>query len=122
MCYVSKIIHAFPVMNEKEKQKLAAIEHQNKALIKQLEEAQMKNIILKTLIDVAEEELKIIIRKKPGSKLLECSGSFTISTGCIKDVKPDEVHLKIQGQAVRKLKKLFHYFLVGRKGIGGYFL
>lgn len=40
----------------------------NEALKKQLEEAQLKIFALNTLIDVAEEQLKINIRKKPGAK------------------------------------------------------
>jgi len=52
-------------MTEKEKQKLEALQKQIKAMEKQLEDAQMKNIALNTLIDVAEEKLKINIRKKP---------------------------------------------------------
>lgn len=67
--YGSEIVHTLPVMNEKEKQKLEALEKQNKLLLKQLEEVQMKNIVLETLIDVAEEDLKINIRKKRGPKL-----------------------------------------------------
>lgn len=39
-----------------------------KALQKALEEAQLKVAALNTLIDVAEEQLKINIRKKPGAK------------------------------------------------------
>jgi transposase len=39
-----------------------------KALQKALEEAQFKIVALNTLIDVAEEQLKINIRKKPGAK------------------------------------------------------
>ena len=39
-----------------------------KALQKALEEAQLKIAALNTLIDVAEEQLKINIRKKPGAK------------------------------------------------------
>ena len=39
-----------------------------KALQKALEDAQFKIIALNTLIDVAEEQLKINIRKKPGAK------------------------------------------------------
>ena len=38
------------------------------ALKKALEEANMKNRALNTLIDVAEEQLKIEIRKKPGAR------------------------------------------------------
>jgi len=39
-----------------------------KALQKALEDAQFKVIALNTLIDVAEDQLKINIRKKPGAK------------------------------------------------------
>jgi transposase len=39
-----------------------------RALQKALEEAQLKVAALNTLIDVAEEQLKINIRKKPGAK------------------------------------------------------
>ena len=39
-----------------------------KELEKQLEKAQMKNVALNTLIDVAENQFKIPIRKKPGAK------------------------------------------------------
>ncbi|RZM01035.1 MAG: hypothetical protein EOO88_58220, partial [Pedobacter sp.] len=38
------------------------------ALKKALEEANMKNRALNTLIDIAEEQLKIDIRKKPGAR------------------------------------------------------
>jgi hypothetical protein len=39
-----------------------------KALQKALEDAQLKILALNTLIDVAEEQLQINIRKKPGAK------------------------------------------------------
>ena len=55
-------------MTERERQKLEVLQKQVKALEKQLEDAQMKNAALETLIDVAEEKLKIQIRKKPGTK------------------------------------------------------
>lgn len=57
-----------PVMSEKERQKLEALQKQVKELEKQLENAQMKNVALETMIDVAEEQLKIKIRKKSGPK------------------------------------------------------
>lgn len=59
---------SLPSMTEKEKQELAALQKQLKTMEKQLEEARMRNIALNTLIDVAEEKLKIDIRKKPGAK------------------------------------------------------
>ena len=55
-------------MTEKEKAKLAAAQKRMRQLEKQLEDAQMKNIALETMIDVAEEQLKITIRKKSGPK------------------------------------------------------
>jgi hypothetical protein len=39
-----------------------------KALKKALEEAELKIKALNTLIDVAEDQFKITIRKKPGAK------------------------------------------------------
>ena len=66
--YHSEISYTLPVMTEKEKQKLDAAHKRLKELEKQLEDAQMKNIALETMIDIAEEQLKITIRKKPGPK------------------------------------------------------
>ncbi len=64
----SEIVITLPVMTEKEKQKLDAAHKRLKELEKQLEDAQMKNIALETMIDIAEEQLRISIRKKPGLK------------------------------------------------------
>jgi hypothetical protein len=55
-------------MTAEEKQLLAALQKRNKELEKALEDAKMKHIALDILIDVAEEKLKINIRKKPGAK------------------------------------------------------
>jgi len=66
--FASDITFTLPVMTEKEKQKLDAANKRMKELEKQLEHAQMKNIALETMIDIAEEQLKITIRKKPGLK------------------------------------------------------
>lgn len=66
--YSPSIPVTLPVMSEKEKQKLEALQKQLKELEKQLENAQMKNVALETMIDVAEEQLKIKIRKKSGPK------------------------------------------------------
>jgi len=55
-------------MTEAEKQQLAKLQKQVKAMEKALEDARMKNIALNMLIDVAEEKLHISIRKKPGAK------------------------------------------------------
>lgn len=64
----SEIAFTLPVMTEKEKQKLEAAHKRLKELENQLEQAQMKNIALETMIDIAEEQLKISIRKKSGPK------------------------------------------------------
>lgn len=66
--YASSMFLSLPPMTEQEKQELAALQKQLKAMEKQLEDARMRNIALSTLIDVAEETLKIDIRKKPGAK------------------------------------------------------
>ena len=66
--YSSQIPLTLPVMTEKERLKAEAIQKRLKELEKQLENAQMKNAALETLIDVAEEQLKITIRKKFGPK------------------------------------------------------
>lgn len=66
--YAPAIALTLPVMTEKEKHKLEALQKQLKQMAKQLEDTQMKNIALETMIDVAEEKLKIDIRKKSGPK------------------------------------------------------
>ena len=66
--YASDIPLTLPVMTEKEKQKVEALRLQLQKAEKLLEDAQMKNIALETMIDIAEEQLKISIRKKPGPK------------------------------------------------------
>jgi hypothetical protein len=66
--YSPSIPVTLPVMSEKERQKLESLQKQVKELEKQLENAQMKNVALETMIDVAEEQLKIKIRKKSGPK------------------------------------------------------
>jgi transposase len=59
---------SLPVMTEKEKARVEALNKRIKDLENQLEHAQMKYVALNTLIDVAEESLKITIRKKAGAK------------------------------------------------------
>lgn len=55
-------------MTAEEKQHLELLQKQLKEAGKKLAEASMKNIALNMLIDVAEEKLKISIRKKSGAK------------------------------------------------------
>jgi hypothetical protein len=66
--FASEIDFTLPVMTEKERAKLEAAQKRMRQLEKQLEDAQMKNIALETMIDLAEEKLKITIRKKSGPK------------------------------------------------------
>ena len=66
--YSPSIAVTLPVMSQKERQRMEALQKQLKLLEKQLEDAQMKNVALETMIDVAEEQLKIKIRKKSGPK------------------------------------------------------
>lgn len=66
--YAPEMVLALEDMTASEKQNLAALQLRSKELEQQLEDARMKNIALNLLIDVAEEKLKISIRKKPGAK------------------------------------------------------
>ena len=66
--YGTEMVLTLPAMTEKEKQDMLALQKQVKAMEKQLEDARMRNIALNMLIDVAEDKLKIKIRKKPGAK------------------------------------------------------
>jgi len=54
-------------MDEKEIE-LLRLQNENKALRQELEDARFKNVVLETLVDVAERELSIPIRKKYGAK------------------------------------------------------
>lgn len=66
--YAPDLPVSLPVMTEKERAKLEALQQHIRRLEKQLEDAQMKNVALDTMIDLAEEKLKIVIRKKSGPK------------------------------------------------------
>jgi hypothetical protein len=66
--YAPELVLSLSEMTAVEKQKLEELQKQNKVLLKALEDAKMKNIAINMLIDVAEEKLKINIRKKPGAK------------------------------------------------------
>jgi transposase-like protein len=54
-------------MNEQEIE-LLRMQNEIRALKQELEDARFKNIVLETLVDVAERELHIPIRKKYGAK------------------------------------------------------
>lgn len=58
-------------------QKYTSAEDELAALRKELEHERLKNVALETLIEVAEEELNIEIRKKPGAKQSEECGDDT---------------------------------------------
>ena len=66
--YAPQMVLSLPDMTAKEKQEMSKLQQQLQAAEKQLEDAKMKNVALDMLIDVAEEKLKISIRKKPGAK------------------------------------------------------
>jgi transposase-like protein len=66
--YGPEMVLALEDMTAEEKQKLVALQSRVKQLEKEADDARMKNIALDLLIDVAEEKLKISIRKKPGTK------------------------------------------------------
>lgn len=66
--YAPSLVLSLPEMTIKEKQELSKLHQQLALSEKQLKEANMKNIALNMLIDVAEEKLNISIRKKPGAK------------------------------------------------------
>lgn len=55
------------VMEEKDIE-ILNLRNENQALKEELERARIKNVVLETLVDVAERELQIPIRKKYGAK------------------------------------------------------
>jgi transposase len=59
---------SLPPMNDKQKQNLEALKQRNKQLEKALEQANLMILALHTMIEVAEKDLKISIRKKLGTK------------------------------------------------------
>lgn len=66
--YSNQMVLPLLDMTAEEKQHLELLQKQLKEAGKKLAEASMKNIALNMLIDVAEEKLKISIRKKSGAK------------------------------------------------------
>lgn len=66
--YSDELHLSLSLMNSKERADIKALEARIDELEKQLEYAQMKNLAINTLVDVAETELKVSIRKKSGSK------------------------------------------------------
>lgn len=66
--YSDELHLSLSFMSSQERADNKKLEQRIKELEKQLEYAKMKDVALNTLIDVAETELKISIRKKSGSK------------------------------------------------------
>ena len=66
--YSDEIHLSLQSMSSKERADNKALEKRIKELEKQLELAQMKNVALNTMIDIAENDYKLEIRKKSGSK------------------------------------------------------
>jgi len=66
--YSDELHLSLSFMSSKERADNKKLEQRIKELEKQLEMAKMKNVALNTLIDVAETEFKLPIRKKPGPK------------------------------------------------------
>lgn len=57
-----------PAMTRTQKQDVQALQQRNQELTQLLQDANLLILALNTLIDVAEHELKVPIRKKPGTK------------------------------------------------------
>jgi len=53
---------------DKKENELLLLQNEIKALKQELEDARFKNVVWETLVDVAERELQIPIRKKYGAK------------------------------------------------------
>lgn len=66
--YSEEIIVSLPLMKAKERTDNKKLEKRNKELEKELEIAQMKIVGLNMMIDIAEQEYKLEIRKKSGPK------------------------------------------------------
>ncbi len=66
--YSEEIIISLASMTEKERADFEKQENHIKELEKQLELAQMKNVALNTMIDIAEQDYKLNVRKKFGPK------------------------------------------------------
>lgn len=57
-----------PPMTDKQQQDLEALKHRTKELEKALKNANLMILALNTMIDIAEKDMKISIRKKTGTK------------------------------------------------------
>jgi len=59
---------SLPPMTDQQKKDLKALQLRNKELEKSLKDADLMILALNTMIDIAEKDLKIPIRKKRGTK------------------------------------------------------
>ena len=66
--YSDEIHISLQAMSAKERTDIEALEKRIAELEKQLELSKMKNVALNTLIDIAEQDYKLQIRKKSGPK------------------------------------------------------
>jgi hypothetical protein len=66
--YSEEIVLSLPLMTAEERINLKRLEARNKDLEKQLELAQMRLTAVNTMIDIAEKDYKLEIRKKSGPK------------------------------------------------------
>ena len=66
--YSSKIHVALRAMTSEELTEFKKLQNYIKELEKQLEAAQIKNVLTESMIDIAEEQFKIDIRKKSGPR------------------------------------------------------
>ena len=66
--YSEELHLSLQVMSSKDRTDNKKLEQRIKELEKQLELAQMKNVAINTMIDIAEKDYKLEIRKKSGPK------------------------------------------------------
>ena len=66
--YSQEIVLSLPLLTAEERINLKKLEARTKELEKQLELAQMRLTAVNTMIDIAEKEYKLEIRKKSGPK------------------------------------------------------
>ena len=66
--YSDEIHLSLQAMSAKERTDVKALEKRIRELEEQLKRAQMKNVALNTMIDIAENDYKLEIRKKSGPK------------------------------------------------------
>lgn len=66
--YSEKIYVSLRDMTPEEQTQIEELQKRIEELEQQLEDSQIKNVLTEAMIDIAEEEFKIEIRKKPGAK------------------------------------------------------